>query len=126
MVITPRYERTTMNDYWEHTADVENTYRLVQSLLTNNWNYGNPNLDDRRDKVLKIDTKRVYCTGWSMWAMTSLRLMAKHPETFAGGLIIAGQQRPEDVATLASQNLLIIAGTEDQKATPWNEKCFPV
>lgn len=126
VVITPRYERTTMNDYWEHTYDVENTYLLVESLLQNTWNYGNPNLDDRRDKVLKIDPKRVYCTGWSMGAMTSLWLMAKHPETFAGGLIIAGQQRPSDVATLAKQNVLIITGTEDNKATPWNEKCVPV
>lgn len=126
VVITPRYERTTMNDYWEHTADVENTYRLVQSLLKNTWNYGNPNLADRRNKVLKIDPKRVYCTGWSMGAMTSLWLMAKHPETFAAGLIIAGQQRPEDVVTLANQKLLIITGSEDEKATPWNETCLPV
>lgn len=34
VVITPRYERTTMNDYWEHTHDVENTHRLVESLLS--------------------------------------------------------------------------------------------
>ncbi|MEN4605383.1 prolyl oligopeptidase family serine peptidase, partial [Pantoea agglomerans] len=126
VVITPRYERTTMNDYWEHTSDVENTYRLVESFLTNTWNYGNPNLDDRRDKILKIDPSKVYCTGWSMGAMTSLWLMAKHPKTFAAGLIIAGQQRPTDVITLADQNLLIITGTEDEKSTPWNEKCVPV
>jgi len=126
VVITPRYERTTMNDYWEHTYDVENTYKLVQSLLSNTWNYGNPNLPDRADKVLKIDPKRVYCTGWSMGAMTSLWLMSKHPETFAAGLIIAGQQRPGDVITLASQKLLIITGTEDGKATPWNEQCVPI
>lgn len=126
VVITPRYERTTMNDYWEHTSDVENTWRLVQSLLSNTWNYGNPNLEDRSDKVLKIDASRVYCTGWSMGAMTSLWLMAKHPETFAAGLIIAGQQRPKDVVTLANQNVLIITGSEDNKATPWNEKCVPV
>lgn len=126
VVITPRYERTTMNDYWEHTSDVENTYRLVESLLSNTWNYGNPNLEDRSDKVLKIDPKRVYCTGWSMGAMTSLWLMAKHPGTFAAGLIIAGQQRPADVVTLADQKLLIITGSDDNKATPWNEKCVPV
>ena len=126
VIITPRYERTTMNDYWEHTNDVENTYRLVASLLDNTWNYGNPNLPDRAGKVLKIDPKRVYCTGWSMGAMTSLWLMAKHPETFAGGLIIAGQQRPSDVVTLAKQNVLIITGSDDNKATPWNEKCVPV
>ncbi|WP_337008481.1 prolyl oligopeptidase family serine peptidase [Pantoea sp. AS142] len=126
VVITPRYERTTMNDYWEHTSDVENTFRLVESLLKNTWNYGNPNLEDRRDKVLRIDPKRVYCTGWSMGAMTSLWLMAKHPGIFAGGLIIAGQQRPADVVTLASQKLLIITGSDDNKATPWNEKCVPV
>lgn len=126
VVITPRYERTTMNDYWEHTYDVENTFRLVASLLANTWNYGNPNLPDRADKVLKIDPKRVYCTGWSMGAMTSLWLMARHPETFAAGLIIAGQQRPSDVVPLAKQNVLIITGTEDGKATPWNEKCVPV
>lgn len=126
VVITPRYERTTMNDYWEHTNDVENTHRLVESLLSNTWNYGNPNLDDRRDKVLRIDPARVYCTGWSMGAMTSLWLMAKHPSTYAAGLIIAGQQRPADVVTLAHQKLLIITGSEDGKATPWNEKCVPV
>lgn len=126
VVITPRYERTTMNDYWEHTSDVENTWRLVQSLLSNTWNYGNPNLEDRSDKVLKIDASRVYCTGWSMGAMTSLWLMAKHPETFAAGLIIAGQQRPKDVVTLSHQKLLIITGSDDNKATPWNEKCVPV
>jgi predicted peptidase len=126
VVITPRYERTTMNDYWEHTSDVENTHRLVKSLLENKWNYGNPNLDDRRDKILKIDPTRVYCTGWSMGAMTSLWLMAKHPETYAAGLIIAGQQRPSDMVTLADQKLLIITGSEDNKATPWNEKCVPM
>jgi len=126
VVITPRYERTTMNDYWEHTYDVENTYKLVESMLKNKWNFGNPNLEDRRDKVLKIDPKRVYCTGWSMGAMTSLWMMAKHPETFAAGLVIAGQQRPSDVVDLAKQNVLIITGTEDHKATPWNEKCVPV
>lgn len=126
VVITPRYERTTMNDYWEHTHDVENTYRLVESMLTNTWNFGNPNLEDRRDKVLKIDRKRVYCTGWSMGAMTSLWMMAKHPETFAAGLIIAGQQRPADVVDLAKQNVLILTGSNDGKATPWNEKCITV
>lgn len=126
VVITPRYERTTMNDYWEHTSDVENTFRLVESLLSNTWNYGNPNLEDRRDKVLRIDPRRVYCTGWSMGAMTSLWLMAKHPGIFAGGLIIAGQQRPADVVTLAGQKLLIITGSDDNKATPWNEKCVPM
>lgn len=126
VVITPRYERTTMNDYWEHTNDVENTFRIVEKLLSGTWNYGNPNLPDRADKVLKIDPKRVYCTGWSMGAMTSLWLMARHPDTFAGGLIIAGQQRPSDVVTLAHQNVLIITGTQDGKATPWNEKCVPV
>ena len=126
VVVTPRYERTTMNDYWEHTSDVENTFRLVEHLMSNTWNYGNPNLEDRRDKVLKIDPKRVYCTGWSMGAMTSLWLMAKHPGKFAAGLIIAGQQRPADVVTLANQKLLIITGSEDDKATPWNEKCVPV
>lgn len=126
VVVTPRYERTTLNDYWEHTPDVENTYRLVESLLRNTWNYGNPNLPDRQDKVLKIDPRRVYCTGWSMGAMTSLWLMAKHPQTFAAGLIIAGQQRPADIASLASQKVLIITGTKDDKATPWNEKCVPV
>ncbi|WP_020559802.1 alpha/beta hydrolase-fold protein [Thiofilum flexile] len=126
VVITPRYERTTMNDYWEHTYDVENTYRLVESMLKNTWNFGNPNLEDRRDKVLKIDPKRVYCTGWSMGAMTSLWMMAKHPDTFAAGLIIAGQQRPADMVGLAKQKALIITGSKDDKATPWNEKCVPV
>ncbi len=126
VVITPRYERTTMNDYWEHTYDVENTFRLVQSLLSNTWNHGNPNLPDRRNKVLKIDPARVYCTGWSMGAMTSLWLMAKHPETFAGGLIIAGQQSPEEMIPLAGQNVLILTGSEDDKATPWNEQCVPL
>ena len=61
-----------------------------------------------------------------MGAMTSLWLMAKHPETFAAGLIIAGQQRPKDVVTLSHQKLLIITGSEDNKATPWKEKCVPV
>ena len=126
VVITPRYERTTMNDYWEHTYDLENTYKLLESLLKNTWNYGNPNLPDRADKVLKIDPKRVYATGWSMGAMSSLWLMAEHPQTFAAGLIIAGQQRPNDVVNLAHQKVLIITGTRDDKATPWNEKCVPV
>jgi predicted peptidase len=126
VVITPRYERTTMNDYWEHSYDLENTYKLVEFMLQNKWNYGNPNREDRADKVLKIDPKRVYTTGWSMGAMSSIWMMAKHPKTFAAGLIIAGQQRPADVVDLAKQNVLIITGTEDGKATPWNEKCVPV
>jgi predicted peptidase len=126
VVITPRYERTTMNDYWEHSYDLENTYKLVEFMLSNKWNYGNPNREDRADKVLKIDPKRVYTTGWSMGAMSSIWMMAKHPNTFAAGLIIAGQQRPSDMVDLAKQNVLIITGTEDGKATPWNEKCVPI
>ena len=126
VVITPRYERTTMNDYWEHSYDLENTYKLVEFMLSNKWNYGNPNREDRADKVLKIDPKRVYTTGWSMGAMSSLWMMAKHPNTFAAGLVIAGQQRPSDLVDLAKQKVLIITGTEDNKATPWNEKCVPV
>jgi predicted peptidase len=58
--------------------------------------------------------------------MSSLWMMAKHPKTFAAGLIIAGQQRPADVVDLAKQNVLIITGELDNKATPWNEKCVPV
>jgi predicted peptidase len=126
VVITPRYERTTMNDYWEHSYDLENTYKLVEFMLSNKWNFGNPNREDRADKVLKIDPKRVYTTGWSMGAMSSIWMMAKHPNTFAAGLIIAGQQRPGDVVDLAKQNVLIITGELDNKATPWNEKCVPV
>ena len=126
VVITPRYERTTMNDYWEHTYDLENTYKLVEFMLSNKWNFGNPNREDRADKILKIDPKRVYTTGWSMGAMSSLWMMAKHPDTFAGGLIMAGQQRPADMVGLAKQNVLIITGELDNKATPWNEKCVPV
>jgi len=126
VVITPRYERTTLNDYWEHTHDIENTYRLIESMLKNTWNFGNPEKEDRRDKVLKIDPTRVYTTGWSMGAMTSLWMMAKHPGTFAGGLIIAGQQRPSDLVGLANQKVLILTGTEDNRATPWNERCVPV
>jgi predicted peptidase len=53
-----------------------------------------------------------------MGTVTSLWMMAKHHQTFAAGLIIAGQQRPSDVVDLAKQNLLIITGTEDGKATP--------
>ena len=126
VVITPRYERTTMNDYWEHSYDLENTYKLVEFMLSNKWNFGNPNLEDRADKVLKIDPKRVYTTGWSMGAMSSLWMMAKHPNTFAAGLVIAGQQRPADMVGLAKQNVLIMTGELDNKATPWNEKCVPV
>ncbi len=126
VVITPRYERTTMNDYWEHTYDLENTYKLLEYMLQNKWNFGNPNKEDRADKILKIDPKRVYTTGWSMGAMSSLWIMAKHPDTFAAGLIIAGQQRPSDVVNLATQKALIITGELDGKATPWNERCVPV
>lgn len=61
-----------------------------------------------------------------MGAMTSLWLMARHPDTFAAGLIIAGQQRPSDLEALASQKALIITGSEDAKATPWNEKAVPI
>lgn len=126
VVITPRYERTTMNDYWEHTSDVENIHKLVESLMKNTWNYGNPNLPDRCDKTLKIDRSKVYCTGWSMGAMTSLWLMSKHPQTYTAGLIIAGQQRPSDLVDLATQKVLIITGEKDHKSTLWNEKCVPV
>jgi len=61
-----------------------------------------------------------------MGAMTTLWLMARHPETFAAGLVIAGQQRPRDVVTLSDQKVLIITGSDDTKATPWNEKCVGV
>ena len=39
---------------------------------------------------------------------------------------MAAQQRPGDIVDLVTQNVLIITGTEDNKATPWNEECVPV
>lgn len=61
--------------------------------------------------------------------MTAINLPldnGKHPDTFAAGLIIAGQQRPSDVVDLAKQNGLTSPARRTIKATPWNGKCAPV
>lgn len=52
---------------------------------------------------------RIYATGQSMGCMSSIVMMLKEPDLFAGALLVAGKWDPELMGPLAGQNIWIIS-----------------
>ena len=52
-----------------------------------------------------VDPDRIYATGQSMGCMSSIVMMLKEPDLFAGALLVAGKWNPELMGPLADQNI---------------------
>jgi predicted peptidase len=101
-VLAPQYSKVIVNDNSQATQDLDVTVDLIKSL----------------EGQYNIDQNRVYTTGQSMGCMSSIALLIKYPNMFAGAMLVAGQWDPTKVAPMAKDNLWIIVSQGDVKAYP--------
>ena len=101
-VLVPEYMEILINDNGGYTIgeDVNVTIRLITDL---------------KNKY-KIDENKIYGTGQSMGAMTTLYLLANCQELFAAGLIVDGQWRIDQLKGLVNATFTYFAAGGDEKA----------
>ena len=101
-VVAPQYTRKCADDDFTVTWEAEATLELMEFLFS----------------AYPMDRARLYGTGQSMGCMMLCELMLRHPHTFAGLLLVAGQWDPERLAAAHGENLWIIVSSGDAKAFP--------
>ena len=67
-------------------------------------------------KEYSIDSNRIYGTGQSMGAMTTLYLLANFPDLYAAGLIADGQWKIDELQGLVNASFTYFAAVGDDKA----------
>ena len=98
IVVAPQYPFVTVDDNWNYSHHLDATVELLKDLQTR----------------YSIDKNRIYTTGQSMGCMSSIVLMLKEPDMFAGALLVAGKWNPELMKPLAKQNIWIISCEGDR------------
>lgn len=93
IVVAPEYPVITVDDNWNYSHHLDATIALLKELQTK----------------YSIDPKRIYTTGQSMGCMSSIVLMLKEPDLFAGALLVAGKWNPSLMGPLDKQNIWIIS-----------------
>lgn len=93
IVVAPEYPFITVDDNWNYSHHLDATIALLKDLQTR----------------YSIDSKRIYTTGQSMGCMSSIVMMLKEPDLFAGALLVAGKWNPALMGPLAQQNIWIIS-----------------
>lgn len=93
IVVAPEYPVITVDDDWNYSHHLDATVALLKDLQTR----------------YSVDPDRIYTTGQSMGCMSSIVLMLKEPELFAGALLVAGKWKPELMGPLDRQNIWIIS-----------------
>ncbi|MBQ8674383.1 MAG: hypothetical protein IJ511_10190 [Bacteroides sp.] len=93
IVVAPQYPFVTVDDNWNYSHHLDATIELLKELQAR----------------YSIDSNRIYTTGQSMGCMSSIVLMLKEPDLFAGALLVAGKWNPELMPPLARQNIWIIS-----------------
>lgn len=93
IVVAPEYPVVTVDDSMNYSHHLDATIALLKDL----------------QQRYSIDANRIYLTGQSMGCMSSIVLMLKEPNLFAGALLVAGKWKPELMRPLDKQNLWIIS-----------------
>lgn len=93
IVVAPEYPFITVDDNWNYSHHLDATIALLKDLQTR----------------YSIDSKRIYTTGQSMGCMSSIVMMLKEPDLFAGALLVAGKWNPALMGPLDKQNIWIIS-----------------
>ncbi len=114
IVVAPEYPVITVDDNWNYSHHLDATIALIEDLQTR----------------YSIDSTRIYTTGQSMGCMSSIVLMLKEPDLFAGALLVAGKWNPELMGPLDKQNIWIISCEGDvssntlqgQAVAKWREQ----
>ena len=100
IVVAPQYPVITVDDNWNYSHHLDATIALIKDLQTR----------------YSIDSTRIYTTGQSMGCMSSIVMMLKEPDLFAGALLVAGKWKPELMDALSQQNIWIISCEGDQSS----------
>lgn len=106
IVVAPEYPVITVDDNFNYSHHLDATIALVKDL----------------QKRYSIDPARIYTTGQSMGCMSSIVLMLKEPDIFAGALLVAGKWKPELMKPLAKQNIWIISCEGDTSSNTLQEQ----
>lgn len=118
IVVAPEYPVITVDDNWNYSHHLDATIALLKDLQTR----------------YSIDPARIYTTGQSMGCMSSIVLMLKEPDLFAGALLVAGKWNPDLMGPLDKQNIWIISCEGDASSytlqgkavAKWREQGSPV
>lgn len=93
IVVAPEYPFITVDDNWNYSHHIDATIALIRDL----------------QERYAIDSTRIYTTGQSMGCMSSIVMMLKEPDLFAGALLVAGKWNPELMGPLDRQNIWIVS-----------------
>lgn len=93
IVVAPEYPVIVVDDNWNYSHHLDATIALLKDL----------------QQRYSIDASRIYTTGQSMGCMSSIVLMLKQPDLFAGALLVAGKWNPSLMGPLDKQNIWIIS-----------------
>jgi predicted peptidase len=107
-VVAPQYSEVCANDSFEVTWHAEATISLIKSLV----------------ERFPIDTARIYGTGQSMGCMMLCEMMLRHPNFFAGSLLVAGQWDPNRMSAVRDSAIWAVVAAGDEKAFPIMGACF--
>ncbi|MDQ0222323.1 carboxylesterase family protein [Streptococcus moroccensis] len=102
IVLVPTYPETILDDHGSYTTTeyVELTKRFI----------------DYASQEYAVDTNRIYGTGQSMGAMTTLILASQYPDLYAGVMIVDGQWDISTLSGLEGQNIVYFAAEDDENA----------
>ena len=101
-VVVPEYREIIIDDNRDYTKSeyINVTVRLIKDLMKN----------------YTIDENRLYSTGQSMGAMTTLYMLANYPNFFAAGLICDGQWKMDELVGIENATFTYVAAGGDAKA----------
>ena len=101
-VLVPEYSEIIIDDRngYSKSEYINVTIRLISKL----------------QEEFKIDQNKIYGTGQSMGAMTTLYLLANEPNLYTAGLIVDGQWIKEELLGLVNATFTYFAAGGDEKA----------
>ena len=102
IVLAPMYPQIIIDDHGSYTTTdyIPLTRNLILSLA----------------ETYSVDTNRIYGTGQSMGAMTTMYLEAQFPDLFAACLIVDGQWDINDLMGLKDSKMFYFAAEGDDRA----------
>ena len=102
-VLAPQYNEIVIDDNngkYSKSEYINVTVRLIQNIT----------------QEYSINTDRIYSTGQSMGAMTTLYLLANYQNLLAGGIVVDGQWRLDELQGLTNATFTYFAAGGDEKA----------
>ena len=102
-VLSPQYSEVIIDDNngkYSKSEYINVTVRLIQYLI----------------EKYPINTDRIYSTGQSMGAMTTLYLLANYQDLLAAGIVVDGQWRLDELHGLTNATFTYFAAGSDGKA----------